>query len=744
MTTASIESRLVGYYKNKSTTDGVDITLADFFEGIRAGKEWQKWAEWVRQADPNEPRLKDEKTGKLLPNEYDRRKSLSACVTLGGIFNGEKKAENLREPSGVLAADLDHLDDRVEAIQFQLRQDPYVLAVFKSIGGRGLCVVFKVDSSRFLDSFQGIAEYLMTTYGLVGKQFDPSSSNINRLRYVSHDPTVEPNWKAKLFQKYLPKKPKNEPKKTGFIDTDKDIQFIIDQINARAIDITGGYQEWYKIGWSLISKYGEAARGLFQQVSQYSNSYDADECDKKFKYLVDTRPHSITISTFFYHCKQAGIEIMSPETKEVAGLAAMSKRNKESQKSALETVLKMTDHNEETARPVIEQVYASAEEFETGESLFDQLELFLRANYELRYNEITHYLEDEGIVLLDRALNNIYISAANAFDMKVSKDNVFTLLLSEKIMSYHPIKAFFHSHRDRKPTGIIDALAKTIRTDQDDEYVRFFLRKFMVGMVSTVYGIQCPLVPILTGPPNTGKTQFWRRLLPDELKPYFGETKFNKPGDDELLMTKKLLLCNDDFDNEFLSKHARFKSLTDKHTFSIRKPYGKAHEDLARLAVIAGTSNEKALISDITGNRRIVPINVLSIDHKAYNEIDKLDLIMEAFHAFIAGERPDLTSENIKMLEENTGQFIDMSIERDLIEKYFSIPTNKAEAMLWSQGEILIYLQQITGLKTLKPKTLSQEMKALGFPYANPEWYGPEKKLKRGFWLYKTYTTDDL
>lgn len=721
----SIEAALIGYYKSRKSPNGADITLSEFIQGIRSGQEWKKHVLWVREAI-------DDK------NEYDRRKGTSACVTIGGTFDGEKKAENLRLPSGLLAADLDHLDDLTESVKYQLSQDPFVVAVFKSIGGRGLCVIFRIDSSRFLDSFKGIASYLMEKHGLVGKQFDPSSSNINRLRYISYDPEAYYNPSARLFAKYPRKEAKAEKPFRKYIESKDNIEYILDQINARAIDIAPGYQEWYKVGWALISHYGDDARNIFQQISQFNENYDPDEVDKKFDYLMATRPARITIATFYFHCKQANIDIFTPETKEVSSLVAMSKKNKVSLESAIDTVVKMSDHQAEFVRPIAEQVYACPEDFDIDESLFDQLELFLNMNYQLKFNEITHYIESSGTPLLDKDLNTVYIKCAKAFDMKVSKDNVLTLLMSDFVPSVNPVKAFFNAHKNRKkPMGVIDALADTIETDMPKDYVHFFIRKFLVGMVGTVYGLQCPLVPILTGGQNLGKTQFWRRLLPDELQPYYAESKFAKDSDDEVLMCKRILLMNDDFDNEFLAKHSKFKGLTDKFIFTVRKPYGKAHEDLKRLALIAGTSNEKNLLSDPTGNRRIIPINVLKINFAAYNAIDKIDLLMEAFWCYDNGETGDLTHEQVAFLNKHTTGFLDVTVERDIVEKYFSVPTIKEDAVLMSQGEILAYLQQMSGLKNLKPKTISQEMKLLGFPYSDGEYYKPEAKSKRGFWLYK-------
>ena len=709
---AATVTPMIGYYKNRGTTDGADITIYEFFEGIREGQEWKRHVEWVREAIDD-------------PEEYDRRKSKSPCVTIGGVFNGSKAAENLRQPSGLLAADLDHLGDRTEAVKYQLSQDPYVFAVFKSIGGRGLCVVFKIDSGRFADSFQGIADYLITTYGLVGKQFDPSSSNINRLRYVSYDPDIYVNDKAQLFRKY-PKKEAKEPKKTGFIHTEPDFKNIVDQINKNAIDITGGYQEWYKIGWSLISKYGEDARAIFHQVSQYSSSYDVNECDEKFNYLIKTLPVKITIATFYYHCKQAGIDIMTPRTRELARYAANAKRNKVRESSAVDTLVEMAEASQEEANEIVRQVYASKEEFDLEETLFDQIVLFLKTNYAIRYNVIKRDFEfADGNPLEDHHYYTIYIQIRCALGDKVRYEDIYKIIHSRTACEiYHPFLAFFQGYKDRKPAGIIQALADTIESDTgfglgefEPTYVYIFLRKWLIGLIGSIYGTPCDLVPVLTGGDGIGKTWFFRLLLPDEWKDYFLDSKWIPGKDEDIEMCKNIIAFNDEFSGRDTKDMEHFKALTSRQYYIIREVYTRKSAKMQRLAVLCATSNHKGVINEPEFNRRIIPINVLSINHAAYNAIDKVDLIMEAYHSYQAGERYTLNKEERLMLGQQTEEFQNKSLERQLIEQYLQLPTSNGgeQVQFMSTIDILAKLELKLNSRKLDDRKVGRELTACGF-----------------------------
>ncbi|WP_020604007.1 VapE domain-containing protein [Spirosoma spitsbergense] len=725
----TIDTTLIGYYKKRNSTEGVDLSFTEFINAVRTGPEWKKHCLWVREAV-------DDKA------EYDKRKAQSACVIIGGTFDGEKKAENLRDPSGLLAADLDVLNERTEAIRFQLAQDPYVVAVFKSIGGRGLCVVFKIDSGRFLESFNGIADYLITKYGLVGKQFDPSSSNINRLRYITHDPEAYYNPKARLFAKYPRKEAKAEKPFKKYIDSDTNISHIIEQIDARAVDIAPGYSEWYKVGWALISAYGEGARGLFQQISQYNQNYDPDEVDKKFNYLTATRPQRITISTFYYYCKLAGIDIMTPATKEVVSLAAMAKKNKiRDADEALKGILKMTAYTEEEARPIVEQVYASPEAFDIEETLFDQLELFLKQEYPMRRNEISRYIENEaGRGFIDEDFNGIWVHAVKILGEKISDKMVNKLIHSSFTPTYNPLKNFFQENKKRKPVGVIKALAATIETSSGFEdnssfpdYAEFIIRKWLLGMISAIYDEHCPLVLVLTGKKGTGKTEWFRRLLPPELKRYFAETTWPISKDTDLLMSENIITFNDEWKGKTVKDPETLKGYASIDQFTLREPYGKSMVKRRRLALMCGTSNPTQIISDPDNNRKIVAINIKSIDYIAYNAIDKVDLLMEAYHAYTDGERHHLTKNDIERIANEVRGFEDYSLEHNLITEYIRMPSGAGgeDMQRLSTTKIMLYLENKANGRKLSETMVGRELAALG--YEKKRYRGDDSKRLYGY-----------
>jgi hypothetical protein len=160
-------------------------------------------------------------------------------------------------------------------------------------------------------------------------------------------------------------------------------------------------------------------------------------------------------------------------------------------------------------------------------------------------------------------------------------------------------------------------------------------------------------------------------LPPSALRKYYAESKLDAGKDDEILMCQKLWVMDDEMGGKSKQDEKRLKELTSKSTFSLRAPYGRHNEDYKRLAVLCGTSNEEAVLNDPTGNTRILPIRVISIDHEAYNAIDKDELFMEAVRLYDAGEAFNLTREELAHLEGVGADFETTPYERELICKFF-------------------------------------------------------------------------
>lgn len=708
-----------------------DITVNDFLNNVRFGK-WKQQTEAIQA-------IKDKK------KRNEAKKKSLPYVTLGGTFRTRRDAD-IAVPSGLIGLDFDdipsdELDNFVEAV----RSDPYTFAVFRSVSGTGCCIVVKIDSTRFLDSFLALEKYYIDSFG---RLCDVSCKNISRARFVSFDPDTFQNDKAKLFKNYLPKKP--APKPPEIIYTKTDFDSLIGQIKQRGVDLTNSsYERFFRIAFGLINEFGDTATALayFHAISSASEKYRPETTEKQFRYCArslrqstSTGGPTTTIATVFYYAKEAGLELVSKETQVATVIARQAKKSGRDEADTLKGLM-MSGVKEEDAEKIIDLVSSSADDLRAGDdvSLIGQLELFLRGpGFNLKRNLITRQIENKGQVLETRELNSIYIQAKRIVDEKVNFLDLEKLINSDFTPDYNPLLDFFDTYRSRNETGLIKKLADSIKTDtggEDKDYTCHFLTKWLVGVIAAVHGHHSPLLLALTGRQNSGKTEFFRRLLPAALRPYYGESKLDAGKDDELLMTQKLLIMDDELGGKSKRDEKRLKELTSKDVFSLREPYGKKNVDLKRLAVLCGTSNEMGLLSDPTGNRRIIPVNVLGIDHEAYNSIDKVTLLLEAFHLFQGGYDWQLNREDVKRLNGSTGEFEQANSEAELILKYYSPPEEGSKNLIFlTATDILVELQASSNLR-LNLNRLGAEMQRLGFVRTASKFGAA---VKRGYRLQRT------
>ena len=333
--------------------------------------------------------------------------------------------------------------------------------------------------------------------------------------------------------------------------------------------------------------------------------------------------------------------------------------------------------------------------------------------FPLRKNTITRNVELNNKPIDDSDINSIFLDSKALFK-ESSKDLVTSILFSNRIDTYNPLHEFFEA--DVKPVDNRPNLSKllaSVKTDTPN--ADKFIIKWLVSAVASAYGNHSPLVLIFSGEKQgTGKTHWFRYLLPKELRFLFAESKMDAGKDDEILMTKKLIILDDEYGGKSKKEEKRLKELTSKEFINVREPYGRVSVDLRRLAVFCGTSNEMQILSDPTGNRRQIPIHILDIDHKLYNECDKAELWRELYGMYLAGESYTVLKEEIALLNQSTEAFKHSTPEEDLIHKKLEIG-DRAFGEWMSLTDIQQYLMIETKFNYLNTQRIGSILTALGY-----------------------------
>ena len=660
-----------------------NLDLNSYFDGVKNGQ----WQDEVLQYRANP----DPKKKNLLPS-----------VTASGEFENKGKIESGKH-SGVICIDVDSKDQICKIDIDKIKEDEYTYCAHQSVGGYGYAIFVKIDPEKHLDAFLGLEKYYFDKYQIV---IDKSCKNINRLRFVSYDPFLFLNTKAKTFKKYL-KKAEKITTKTFVVKSDFDE--MVKQ--ASYMNLFDDYADYIKLAFALCSEFGEEGRNYFHALCSGSSKYETKEADKHYSKAVQRKQSGITIASLYKIFKDNGISLTSEKTEQIKSIAKLAENPKEKLK---ELGIVDTDG-------IIDKVTDNSTKQKTEIDLVIDLIKFEK----IKFNVITRNFEWNGDKMDDRLMAKFYTLVWKKIDEGLSKDKIFTLLQNrDNSESFNPILDFFEKNKNLQTNNEFEKLKNAIKISNHsisektgekiiiEDYLDVYLKKWLLGLIGSCHGTYSLMVLVLVGEQGIRKTEFFRNLLPEDLKKFYSESNLDDGKDSEILMTQKLLIVDDEFGGKTKKDATKLKRLSSQQTFSIRSPYGRFSEDLERLAVLGGTSNEMEVINDPTGNRRIIPLNITSIDFELYKSIDKNKLFIELYNEW--KKNPNdwfLTKYEIDCLNDTTNQNTEIMAEEEILNTYFSYSSYGS----MTATDVYIKVEEISkGMRT-SVKRIGQALKKLGY-----------------------------
>lgn len=635
--------------KGEAHLSDQDIPLLDFLNLIKYGK-YKDQIEQIR-TEPDKTRR-------------DALKRSLPAVTVSGTFV-ERKEELILQHSGFIQIDIDYFTDKSA-----LLSDPYTFALFKSASGGGLAGIVKVQPDKHKESFNWLRNYYYQAFGI---KIDSAPQNPASLRFISYDPEIYINEKSRIAKTLLAK-PKPVRSLPLVLPGDTVGEMIRECVNL-GHDLAPDYDSYLRLGFAVADGFGETGRNWFHSLCSVSEKFDSRHADKQYDLCLKGNKTGITIGTLYWMLKNVGIHVPTDSNKavQIATLGKRSGRKPESVKAQLEQINGL---NPEQAAHLVDEVFKRDDiSVKTAigdpDQLIQAMTEWMSQNHPMKVNGITKIIEENGEDVRRERINSIYLRARMFFNTKdITKDLIESYIFSDFIETYDPIQEYINANLHRRSTGNITSLSKCIRSETEMKDV--FIRKWLLSLLAAHDGYPVRSVLSLVGGQNSGKTEWFRRLLPTGLKKYYAESKLDAGKDDDMLMCQKLIVMDDEMGGKSKQDEKRFKELTSKSMFSLRAPYGRNNEDFKRLAVLCGTSNDPEIINDPTGNTRILPIEVISIDHELYNSIDKDELFMEAYRAYQVGDEWQLTNEELTGLNIVGEEFQPVAFERELILKFFA------------------------------------------------------------------------
>ena len=379
---------------------------------------------------------------------------------------------------------------------------------------------------------------------------------------------------------------------------------------------------------------------------------------------------------------------------------------------------------EETARCAIAHLYRQKKEFlirQTVQSVYtiakgfgkksplsaeQELELrteeFMQRRYEFRYNTmttVTEYRERNTFCFYFRPLSsrvrNSIAMNARLEGLSLWDRDVVRYLDSDRIPIFNPIEDFLFG-LDVRWDGHdrIRELAARVPCNNRhwaDLFYRWFLNMVAHWRQTDRKYANCT-VPLLVGPQAYRKSTFCRSLLPPELQAYYTDRiDFSNKRDAEISLNRFALINMDEFDQNRVNQQAFLKHIFQKPIVNVRRPHGTATQEMRRYASFIGTSNHKDLLTDTSGSRRYIVVDVTGpID---CSPIDYEQLYAQAMHDLYKGERYWFDPEDEKVMNESNQEFQVMPIAEQLFHEYFRAATEGEECEQFLAIEILEQVQ---------------------------------------------------
>jgi predicted P-loop ATPase len=127
--------------------------------------------------------------------------------------------------------------------------------------------------------------------------------------------------------------------------------------------------------------------------------------------------------------------------------------------------------------------------------------------------------------------------------------------------------------------------------------------------------------------------------MPPELRQYYTDSiDFGRKRDAELFLNRFALINIDEFDQITTNQQAFLKHILQAPVVKTRRPHGRSVQELRRYASFIGTSNHKDLLTDTSGSRRFICIEVTDVIDLS-RPIHYEQLYSQALAAIYGGER---------------------------------------------------------------------------------------------------------
>lgn len=345
------------------------------------------------------------------------------------------------------------------------------------------------------------------------------------------------------------------------------------------------------------------------------------------------------------------------------------------------------------------------------------VELFLNENYAFRRNELNGKVEfmnkpndeAESKKLSEKTWRPLTQEVLNSIIRRAKKEQVcekgspkteiMEYVYSEDVPVHNPIGDYLKQLPKWDGQNHIGRLFCRLPgiTSEQQGYLSTWLRSTVAHwlQMDTLHGNEC--VPTLIGAQGCGKTTFFHRLLPPELRQYYlDHLNLSNKFDKEMALTNNLLVNLDELDAIRPSQHAALKQTLSKNKVNGRPIYGASQEDRIRYASFVATTNNPHPLTDATGSRRYICVTIPNgqyIDNSG--EIDYQQLYSQLVYELTVAKTPYwFSNDEVERIQQLNQNYVEQKDIAEMVEICFRKPKEGEAPKLMNTKMLLSHIQK--------------------------------------------------
>ena len=334
---------------------------------------------------------------------------------------------------------------------------------------------------------------------------------------------------------------------------------------------------------------------------------------------------------------------------------------------------------------------------------------FLCKKYDFRYNSVMKFTEYRpkdkdywGFQPVDARVQKRMTLEVQLANIRVSIKDVRNYLESDLLSTYNPVENFLFKCMGKwDGKDHIRALARTVPTDNphwEDWFYTWFLA--MVDQWRSYshrkYGNS--VAPLLISKQGYNKSTFCRALVPPELQWGYNDNLVLSEKRQVLqAMCQALLLNLDEFNQISPQVQQGFlKNIIQLPSVKMKPPYGSHVQEFPRMASFIATSNMEDILSDPSGNRRFLGVELTGpIDVSQLPNYEQL--YAQALAALQAGEKTYFDAEQTKLIMASNRKFEVISPVDQYFNLYFDLTDDAKLGEYLTAAEIFQELKSHIG-----------------------------------------------